>query len=132
MNNFLQCFRLLPSQNFESFVLAYPLYLVFNIILQISLMLPIFEKQLMSFQSTNRRHKKDTVFLNTSVFAKLFETIILAIPKWLLSQYGFTEKRSATTNLEYFTQYVAESIDNSSQVDDTYIDFHKVFTSNQL
>lgn len=43
------------------------------------------------------------------------------------NQHGFVQKRSTTTNLTCFTQYVSEAMDEQGQVDTIYTDFQKAF-----
>lgn len=68
-----------------------------------------------------------------SNFSKIFESIlythIYAGISDLFSarQHGFMAKRSTTTNLVNFTQYVAESLDAGLQVDTVFTDFSKAF-----
>lgn len=68
-----------------------------------------------------------------SALSKLFEKLIhneiypflhgIIIPE----QHGFIKKRSTTTNLTVFTNYLFESLDKHAQVDAVYTDFKKAF-----
>lgn len=66
-------------------------------------------------------------------FAKVFERCLynriypLVHPLLSTSQHGFVNKRSTTTNLVEFTQFLANNIDNNKQVDVVYTDFSKAF-----
>ena len=66
-------------------------------------------------------------------FSKLFEMLLHDYllcqiePLLTLQQHGFLRGRSTTTNLACFSQFLAEVIDNSCQVDVVFTDFSKAF-----
>jgi hypothetical protein len=68
-----------------------------------------------------------------SNFSKIFEIVLYSyIYPYITNfisphQHGFLKKRSTVTNLACFSQYVSESINQSSQVDTIYTDFAKAF-----
>lgn len=67
------------------------------------------------------------------VLGKILEKIVTAdistAAKNVISvnQHGFFKKRSVDTNMLIFTDFLAESLDNNSQVDVVYTDFSKAF-----
>ncbi|RYA69761.1 reverse transcriptase family protein, partial [Enterobacter cloacae complex sp. 2DZ2F20B] len=66
-------------------------------------------------------------------FAKIFETILHKFISFnirsliTVSQHGFVNGRSTTSNLCEFTQFVADNLDAKRQVDVAYTDFSKAF-----
>lgn len=68
-----------------------------------------------------------------SNFSKIFEICIydyisIAVSHAITpSQHGFIKNRSTVTNLASFSQYIADSLDHSRQVDVIFTDFSKAF-----
>ncbi|KAK9869116.1 hypothetical protein WA026_002874 [Henosepilachna vigintioctopunctata] len=68
-----------------------------------------------------------------SNFSKLFEIILFnsIYPKIrnsiAIEQHGFMTRRSCTTNLAQFSQFIYEELDGAGQVDVVYTDFQKAF-----
>lgn len=62
--------------------------------------------------------------LEKIVYDAIYQTISQALPD---SQHGFLKKRSTTTNLSCFTNFVLKSMDGGGQVDVVYTDMEKAF-----
>lgn len=58
------------------------------------------------------------------IYKRIFYQVKNAIS---IHQHGFMPKRSTTTNLINFTQYISEALENRTQVDVLYTDFSKAF-----
>lgn len=88
---------------------------------------PVFK----SGSRTNVMNYRGIAILPT--IAKLFESIVTNYltfkvqPIISLSQHAFIKKRSTSTNLIEFTNYVNSSLESGSQVDVIYTDFSKAF-----
>lgn len=63
------------------------------------------------------------------VFEELIHSVLYTACQPLISefQHGFVKKRSTTTNLMTFTNFLSTEIENKHQVDAIYFDFSKAF-----
>lgn len=117
-------------------ILVKPLKYLFNLILNQSKFPEIWKKSRICpvFKRDDSKNVENyrpiSILCN---FAKTFEAVlydrIYNSVKCIISpeQHGFMHKRSTTTNLACFTQYVSQSIDKRGQVDVIYTDFQKAF-----
>lgn len=119
-----------------SFIISRRLWIIFNKSLKsglfpsswkTSLVTPIFRN---GDKSNVENYRPISII---SVIPKIFEEIItnklhstvsLAICE---EQHGFVNKRSTTTNLALYCNYVSSSLEANLQVDTIFTDFHKAF-----
>lgn len=71
------------------------------------------------FYQPCRRSSRDLYIMPSTRFC--------TIPTLIPQQHGFVKKRSTTTNLLLYTNYLFENLDNRVQVDSVYTDFCKAF-----
>jgi hypothetical protein len=118
------------------YLLLPPLLVLFNLILKsgeypimwkVGRVCPIFKS---GDRSLINNYRPVTILSN---FSKLFESVlyrfIYSNVKCHISesQHGFVSSRSTITNLVCITDYIANAIDNNTQVDVIYTDFSKAF-----
>lgn len=116
--------------------LVEPLGVIFNLILKtstfptawkVSRLCPVFKK---GNKSDITNYRPIALLCN---FSKVLESILHGVMyrhvshSIIVSQHGFVKKRSTTTNLVSFTQYLSVEIDGGRQVDALYTDFSKAF-----
>lgn len=117
-------------------VLAFPLMIIFNLSLvsatfpslwKRSSICPVFKK---GSKNSIENYRPIALICN---FAKVFEILLHDVifnhvkNSISPSQHGFFKKRSTTTNLSMFTQYVSDAMDSKCQIDVVYTDFSKAF-----
>ncbi|XP_063904785.1 uncharacterized protein LOC135123838 [Zophobas morio] len=117
-------------------VLAYPLSILFNLILKtctfpdvwkLSIISPVFK---CGERTAVENYRPISLICN---FAKIFETVLhksffFNIRSLISdSQHGFVIGRSTVTNLCAFTQFAADQLDAKLQVDVVYTDYSKAF-----
>lgn len=118
------------------FVLVRPLSILFNLCLKnqaipslwkTSKVVPVYKKDDRA-EITNYRPVSLICNFSKVLEFLLYDKIFPAVKDQIVSQqHGFFKGRSTVTNLLEVSQYIAESIDESSQVDVIYLDFSKAF-----